>query len=116
MDQPERSVDWIKAAQKDFQAFPSAVRDRVNTALTMVAQGAKSDIAKPLKGVGTGVMQIAVRYRTNAWRVVYVAEVAGSLWVLHAFQKKSKTGVRTPKAEMDLVKQRLRRLREELSK
>ena len=116
MDRLERPVGWIKAAQKDFQAFPSAVRDGVNAALTMAAQGAKADIAKPLKGVGAGVMQIAVRYRTNAWRVVYVAEVAGSLWVLHAFQKKSKIGVRTPKPEIDLVKERLRRLREELSK
>lgn len=116
MDQLERPVGWIKAAQKDFQAFPSAVRDRVNAALTMAAQGAKADIAKPLKGVGAGAMQIAVRYRTNAWRVVYVAEVAGSLWVLHAFQKKSKIGVRTPKPDIDLVKERLRRLREELSK
>ena len=61
-------------------------------------------------------MQIAVRYRSDAWRVVYVAELAGSLWVVHAFQKKSKTGIKTPKFEIDLVKTRLRRLKRELMK
>ena len=55
-------------------------------------------IAKPLKGFGPSVLEIAVRYRTDAWRVVYVTEVAGRLWVLHAFRKKSKSGVATPKA------------------
>ena len=112
----ERPVGWVKAARKDFLTFPDTVRDRVNTALTMAARGAKPDIAKPLKGLGSGVMQVAVRYRSNAWRVVYVADIAGSLWVLHAFQKKSKTGIRTPKPEVDLVKERLRRLKEELSR
>lgn len=112
----ERPVGWVKAAQRDFLTFPDPVRDRVNTSLTIAARGAKADIAKPLKGLGSGVLEIAVRYRSNAWRVVYVAEIAGSLWVLHAFQKKSKTGTRTPKPEIDLVRERLRRLKEELSK
>ena len=116
MEEMERPIGWVKAAQKAFLTFPDPVRDRVNTALTIAAQGAKADIAKPLRGLGSGVMEIAVRHRTNAWRVVYVAEIVGSLWVLHAFQKKSKTGIRTPKPEIDLVKERLRRLREELSK
>ena len=57
-----------------------------------------------------------MRYRSDAWRVVYVAELAGSLWVVHAFQKKSKTGIKTPKFEIDLVKTRLRRLKRELMK
>jgi phage-related protein len=61
-------------------------------------------------------MEIAVRYRTDAWRVVYVTEVAGCLWVLHAFQKKSKTGIKTPKAEIDLVRVRLGRLQREMAR
>ena len=60
-------------------------------------------------------MEIAIRYRTDAWRVVYVTEMAGRLRVLHAFRKKSKTGIRTPKAEIDLIRGRLARLRRELS-
>ena len=91
-----------------------AVRDRVNTALTIAAEGSRADIAKPLKGLGPGVMEIAVRYRSDAWRVVYVTQIAGTLWVIHAFQKKSRTGIKTPKAEVELVRARLRWLKREL--
>lgn len=91
-----------------------AVRDRVNTALTIAAEGGKAYIAKPLKGFGPGLMEIHIRYRTDTWRVVYVTEVAGRLWVIHAFRKKSKTGIKTPKAEIDRIRGRLARLRREL--
>ena len=90
------------------------VQNRVNTALTIAAEGEKADIAKPLKGLGSGIIQIAVRYRTDAYRVVYAVEIGGELWVIHAFQKKSRIGVRTPKAEIDLIRKRLRFLKEEL--
>ncbi len=109
-----RPIGWVRAARKAYEEFPLAVRDRVNTALTIAAEGSKADIAKPLKGLGPGVMEIAVRYRSDAWRVVYVTQIAGTLWVIHAFQKKSKMGVKTPKAEVDLVRTRLRRLKREL--
>lgn len=108
-----RPIGWVRAARRVYETFPVTVRDRVNTALTIAAEGGKSDIAKPLKGFGAGVLEIAVRYRTDAYRVVYVTEVAGNLWVIHAFQKKSKSGIKTPKAEMDLVRARMRRLRKE---
>ena len=113
MNHDTRPVGWIRAARKAFELFPATVRDRVNTALTIAAEGGKADIAKPLKGFGPGVLEIVVRYRTDAWRVVYVTEVAGRLWVIHAFRKKSKTGIRTPKAEIDLIGNRLARLRRE---
>ena len=90
------------------------MRDRVNTALTIAAEGGKADIAKPLKGFGPGILEVAIRYRTDAWRVVYVTEMAGRLWAIHAFRKKSKTGIKTPKAEIDLIGNRLTRLRREL--
>ncbi len=114
MNQDTRPVGWVRAARKTFQSFPAAVRDRVAAALTIAAEGGKADIAKPLKGFGPGVLEIAVRYRTDAWRVVYVTEAAGRLWVLHAFRKKSKTGIKTPKAELDLIGARLARLKREL--
>ena len=114
MNRDTRPGGWVKAARKAFESFPPAVRDRVNTALTIAAEGGKADIAKPLKGLGPGVMEIAVRYRTDAWRAVYAVEIAGRLWVVHAFRKKSKTGIGTPKAEIDLVASRLARLRREL--
>lgn len=114
MSDDTRPIGWIRAARKTYETFPLSVRDRVNTALTIAAEGGKADIAKPLKGLGSGVMEIAIRYRRDAYRAVYVAEIAGTLWVLHTFQKKSKTGVRTPKAEIDLIRARLGRLRKEL--
>ena len=109
-----RPIGWIRGARKTYERFPEAVRDRINTALTIAAEGGKADFAKPLKGLGAGVMQVAVRHRTNAWRVVYVAEIAKKMWVLHVFQKKSKMGIQTPKSEIDLIRARLRRLRKEL--
>ena len=107
-----RPISWIKAARKTFETFPEAVRDRVNIALTIAAEGGKADIAKPLKGFESGVLEIAIRYRTDAWRVVYVTELAGQLWVIHAFRKKSKVGIKTPKAEIDLIASRLARLKQ----
>lgn len=114
MNDDTRPIGWIRAARKTYETFPLSVRDRVNTALTIAAEGGKADIAKPLKGLGSGVMEIAIRYRSDAYRVVYVAEIAGTLWVVHAFQKKSKRGIKTPKAEIDLIRARLGRLRKEL--
>lgn len=115
MNGDSRPIGWIKAARKDFEKFPESVRGRVLAALTIAAEGHKADIAKPMKGVGSSVMEIALRHQTNAYRTIYVAEIAGSVWVLHAFQKKSKTGIKTPKFEVDLIRERLRRLRKELS-
>ena len=106
-----RPIGWIKAARKVFETFPETVKDRANAALTIAAEGGKADIAKPLKGLGPDVFQIAIRHRTDAWRVVYFTELAGRLWVVHAFRKKSKIGIRTPKPEIDLIAARVARLK-----
>ena len=76
-----------------------------------MAQGAKPDIAKPLQGLGTGVWELAVKARGDAYRVVYALQIGDEIWVIHAFQKKSKTGIATPKKEIDLVRQRISRLK-----
>ena len=109
-----RPVSWIKAAFKDFQAFPEGTKSIILGALTIAAEGGMADIAKPLHGFGSGVMEIALAYRGDAFRVVYAVQVADEIWVIHAFQKKSKQGIKTPKHEMDLVKDRLKRLKEVL--
>ena len=96
-----------KGRAEGFRKFPKAVRDRINTAVTIAAEGRKADIAKPMKGLGRGVMEIALRYRTNAYRAVYVTEIAGTLWVMHAFQKKSPKGIKTAQTDIDLVRRRL---------
>ena len=104
MNRDTRPIGWIKAARKDFEKFPKTARDRINAALTIAAEGRKADIAKPMKGLGSGVLEIALRHQTNAYRMIYVTEIAETLWVVHAFQKKSKTGIKTPKQEVDLIR------------
>lgn len=83
-------------------------------ALEIVAAGRKADIAKPMKGLGAGVMEIALRYQTNAYRTIYALELDKDIWVIHAFQKKSKTGVKTPKPEIDKIRTRIKVLKEML--
>lgn len=80
----------------------------------MASEGRKADIAKPMKGLGSGVFEIALRYRTDAYRTVYALHVAGDIWVIHAFEKKSKKGIETPRKDVDLIKQRLKYLQKEL--
>jgi phage-related protein len=109
-----RSVSWIKAARRDFEKFPVKARDRGLDALTVVADGGTPDIAKPLVGLGSGVWELAIKERGDAYRVVYLLSIDVDIWVVHAFQKKSKTGVATPKREIDLVRERIRRLKEAL--
>ena len=109
-----RPVSWIKAALKDFEEFPEGAKSIVLGALTIAAEGGKADMAKPLHGFGSGVLEIALAYRGDAFRVVYAVQLADQIWVIHAFQKKSKQGIKTPKHEIDLVKDRLKRLKEAL--
>jgi phage-related protein len=116
MTRNTRPISWIRSALKEFEKFPGEARGRALIALTVVAEGGKPDIAKPLSGLGSGVWELAIRARGDAWRVIYALQVDDDIWVVHAFQKKSKHGIATPKMELDLVKERLRRLREELSR
>ena len=109
-----RPVSWIRAALKEFEAFPEGARSICLTALTVAAEGGKADIAKSMHGMGSGVFEIALPFRGDAFRVVYAVQLADEIWVVHAFQKKSTQGVKTPKRESDLIKGRLKRLKEML--
>jgi phage-related protein len=80
--------------------------------LTIAAEGGKADIVKPFRGFGGGIYEIALPWRGDAFRVVYAVEIADELWVLHAFQKKSRQGIKTPQPEVELIESRLRRLKE----
>jgi phage-related protein len=107
-----RPISWIKAALKEFETFPKDAQSNVLTALTIAAEGGKADISKPMHGLGSGVFEIALSFRGAAFRVIYALQIASDIWVVHAFQKKSKQGIKTPKSEIDLVKDRLKRLKE----
>ncbi len=109
-----KPISWIKAARKDFEKFPEDIKQQVWDALTIAAEGFKADCAKPMKGLGSGIFEIALQYKSNAWRVVYAVQIGEDIWVIHAFQKKSKTGIKTPKQEIDLIKQRIATLKEML--
>lgn len=111
----KRRISWAGGSLKDFQKFPEAVRREIIRALRRAAEGETADSVKPFKGVGSGVFEIALRYRTDAYRTVYTVQVGDDVYVIHAFQKKSKTGIKTPKQEVDLIRRRLKRLKEELS-
>jgi phage-related protein len=114
MRQQTRPISWIKAARRDFEKFPAEAQSICLTALTVAAEGGKADIAKPMLGLGSGVLEIALPFRGNAFRVVYAVQIGSDIWVVHAFQKKSTQGIRTPKHEIDLISDRLRKLKEML--
>lgn len=110
----QRPVSWIKAAQKAFSKFPDAVQLEAGTALTIAAQGQKADSVKPLKGFDDGVFEVVLKHRGDAFRVVYAVKIGDEVWVIHAFQKKSNTGIKTPQKEIDTIKERIKRLKEAL--
>jgi len=109
-----RPVSWLRAALREFETFPGGARSICLAALTIAAEGRKADIAKPMHGLGSGVFEIALPLKGDAFRVVYAVQLACDIWVVHAFQKKSTHGVKTPKHEIDLIKDRLKRLKEML--
>jgi len=114
MTRETRPVSWIKAALKEFEAFPQGAKTICLAALTIAAEGGKADIAKPLHGLGSGVFEIALPFRSDAFRVVYAVQLGEEIWVVHAFQKKSTQGIKTPKREINLIKDRLRKVKEML--
>lgn len=114
MTRKTRPVSWLKAALKDFENFPEGSRSICLTALTIAAEGRKADIAKPMRGLGSGVFEIALAFGGNAFRVVYTVQFGNEIWVVHAFQKKSTQGIKTPQHEIELIKDRLKRLKEML--
>jgi phage-related protein len=109
-----RPISWLKPALRAFEAFPLGAQEEAALALTIAARGGKADIAKPFKGVSGGIFEIALKHRGDAFRVIYAVQVGEALWVIHAFQKKSKTGIKTPQMELDLIRERLKRLKEAL--
>lgn len=105
---------WIKAVRKEFGKFPVPAQRIMARALTVAAEGGKADIAKPMKGLGSGVFEIALPYRSDAYRVVYAVQIDEAIWVVHAFQKKSTTGIETAHKDIDLIRERIKRLKEDL--
>ena len=104
-----KPLQWIGSSKKDLLAMPNDVLDVFGFALHLAQTGKKHDQAKPLKGFGgAGVLEVVGDYMGDTYRAVYTVKIADAVYVLHCFQKKSKSGIETPKHEMDLIRDRLR--------
>ena len=103
-----KPVTWMGDSLQAVRSFPPAVRNEIGFALYQVQTGYKHVNAKPLRGFGPGVLEVISDHRGDTFRAVYTVRLAGKVYVLHAFQKKSKSGISTPKADMELVKRRLK--------
>jgi phage-related protein len=109
MNEPHtfRNIVWIGSSRKDLQSFPDEVKDVIGYALYQAQLGRKAPSATPLTGFGgASVIEIADDYQRDTFRVVYTVRFSNLLYVLHAFQKKSKKGIATPKHHIDLIKKR----------
>lgn len=106
---PLKPVIWLGDSLRELKTFPAAVQDEMGYAIYLAQRGDKHVSATPLKGLGAGVLEVVSDHRGNTFRSMYTVRFAHRVFVLHAFQKKSKRGIATPKADMELIKQRLKR-------
>jgi phage-related protein len=108
-DNTLKPVEWIGSSYKDFRAFPDAVQDHMGYALHLAQRGDRHEDAKPLKGFGgAGVLEIVSDHVGDTYRAVYTVRFSQAIYVLHAFQKKSKTGGKTPPTDMKMIERRLK--------
>ena len=103
-----KPVEWVSSSREDLKKFPDAVQDQVGFALYQAQVGLKHRTTKPLKGLGANVLEVISRQDGDTYRTVYTVRFKAAIYVLHAFQKKAKRGIATPKQEIDLVKHRLK--------
>lgn len=102
-----KALYWVGSSKKELCALPAGVIDVFGYALHLAQSGRKHDQAKPLKGLG-GVIEVVEEFRGDAFRAVYTARFGNAVYVLYCFQKKSKKGIRTPKPDMEMIRQRLK--------
>src|SRR6266704_2703508 len=104
-----KPLAWLTSTKRDLMALPDEVIDTFGYALHLAQTGRKHEQAKPLHGFGSaGVLEIVEDWRGNAYRAVYTVRFAAAVFVLHVFQKKSKSGIATPRQDMELIRERLK--------
>lgn len=104
-----KPVEWVGSSYKDFRAFPDPVQDMMGYTLYQAQIGGRPLHTKPLQGFGgAGVLEIADDHDGNTYRAVYTVKFDNAVYVLHAFQKKSRKGIETPQEEIELVRRRLK--------
>jgi len=108
---PLKPLVWIGSSKDDLKTMPDDVQDEIGYELYQTQEGEFPDHAKPLKGF-SGVIEIICDYDKNTYRAVYATKLGNKIYVLHVFQKKSKSGIKTPKEEIELIKRRLKTAKE----
>jgi phage-related protein len=108
MARPLRPLLWVASSKRDFREFPAQVQDDLGFQLYLAQIGQHPPSAKPLKGLGSGTVELVDDFDGDTYRAVYTVRFSDAVYVLHAFKKKSKRGVKTPHPDIDLVKRRLR--------
>jgi phage-related protein len=106
-----KALEWVGSSKKDLLTFPEDIRKEIGYALYIAQNGGKHQNTKPFKGHGSGVFEIVADFNKNAYRSVYIANIGEKIVVLHCFQKKSKTGIETPKEELEIIDKRLKFVR-----
>jgi phage-related protein len=107
--QPRKPVKWVGSAKRDLDAMPEDVKDVFGHAIDLAQAGGKHPDAKIMTGFGSaGVLEVVEDHRGDTYRAVYTIKFSGWVYVLHCFQKKSKTGIKTPKEDLDLIHARLK--------
>lgn len=104
----EKPLDWVGSSKGDLLDFPEPVKDEMGNALGLAQFGGKHPKAKPWRGQGAGVFEIVEDHRGDTYRVIYTVRFREVVYVLHAFQKKSPTGIRTARSDVQLIERRLR--------
>ncbi len=109
LKQARKPLKWIGSAKRDLDSMPEDVKDLFGHAIDLAQAGGKHQDAKALSGFGSaGVLEVVEDFRSDTYRAVYTVKFAGWVYVLHCFQKKSKSGIKTPKEDMDMINARLK--------
>lgn len=106
-----KDLIWLGSSLDDLKSFPSEVQDEIGYALHCAQEGETYISTKLFKGYGSGVYEIVSNFNTDAYRAIYVVNLDDCLYVIHAFQKKSKSGIKTPKKDLNIIETRLKQLK-----
>lgn len=110
-----KCLQWVGGSKKDLMKLPEDVQREIGYALYVAQKSETHESAKLFKGHGSGIYEIVSDYDKNAYRAIYIVNLNEFIYVIHVFQKKSKKGIQTPREELKVIKQRLKRLKETLS-
>ena len=108
LPRPARPLHWIGQSRKDYGDFPPKVQEECGFALFLAQTGQHPPSAKVLKGLGSGMVELVENFDGDTFRTVYTVRFEKAVYVLHAFKKKSKQGIKTPQSDIELIKRRIR--------